>query len=227
MRQIRNLPLYRPNGTPAYGWIQIPQNPLNGDSVTINGDVYNYGTDFVGLSAAQALRSLCEAINADQEEANEVNPTNTNFFRTYYAELRGSYIVVFCTVPGTAGNSFTLATSNANRIAVSGATFSGGTSGSIVAANGGALIDGSGTIAAGGTAQQAIAALLGRVYLYVQNLDAAETLYVNFGAVATAGAGSIQLLPGGSQVYEADYIPSGLVSVIAATTGHQYTVKQA
>jgi len=227
MRQIRNLPLYRPNGTPAYGWIQIPQNLLNGDNATINGDVYYFGADFVGLSAAQATRSLCEAINAQQEDANEINPTNTNFFRGYYAEMRGSYIVIFCTVPGTAGNAFTLATSNANRIVISGATFSGGTPGSIVTANGGALTDGSGTITAGGTAQQVFASQPGRAYLIIQNLDAAETMYVNIGAAATAGSGSFQLLSGGSLVFENGYIPSGSVSIIAATTGHKFTAKEA
>src|ERR1700678_4008325 len=166
----RNLPLYRPAGNPAFGWIRIPNTPLKGDVVTINGDAYIFGTDFVGNNAAQAIESLVSAIRADQSEGWEVNPNNEAFFRTYSAFWTGQFAVVFCVSPGSAGNAFTLATSTA-RIQISGATFSGGTDlGSAVGPtpNGGAMTDGGGTLAVANTSQQIFAANAARKYLIVE-----------------------------------------------------------
>lgn len=215
-----------PSGIPAFAWVQIVSQPTVGLVVTINGDTYTYGTDFVGLSAAQALRSLVEAINADQNNANEVNPANTNFFRQYCAVMSGNYAVLYARVPGAGGNSLTLATSNAGQAVISSATFAGGVNGSAATAGGGALLDGSGTITAGGAAQQIFAARPNRIYLFVQNLSA-HNLYVNLGAVATGGAGSIILVPNGSIVYENAFVPNGLVSIYGATTADPFTAKQA
>lgn len=89
------------------------------------------------------------------------------------------------------------------------------------------IADKSGTIAVGGTAQDAVGANTGRQYLLVQNLDGAADLWVNFGAnAAVATAGSILLKAGGSITFEDRVVPSGRVSVVGATTGHKFTCKE-
>lgn len=86
--------------------------------------------------------------------------------------------------------------------------------------------DRSGTITSGGTAQQVAAAKGDRHYLMVENVHVSEDLWFNVGAVAVAGQPSIRLV--GGAVYEspAHFCPSGLVSVIAATTGHGFSIKE-
>lgn len=90
------------------------------------------------------------------------------------------------------------------------------------------IYDISGTVAAGGTAQDISASNTGRFYVFIQNIDSAEDMWVNFAADATADTpGSILLVAnGGSVVYEGNSCPKGRVSVVAATTGHKYTAKE-
>ena len=90
----------------------------------------------------------------------------------------------------------------------------------------GTLTDRSGTITAGGTAQQLAAANTNRRYLLIQNEHATETLWFNFTTTATAAEPSFQIPAGGSFVMEAGYISTEAVSVIAATTGHPWTAKE-
>lgn len=223
---LRQMPVYQPSGTPAFAWVKVLNVPPVGTTITINGDVYTFGTDFFGNSAAQVLRSLVSAVRADQNEANEVAPTNVNFFRAYYSQFSGSYCVLFAVVPGPGGNALTLATSNPSVITISGGTFTGGATGSS-ADSSGPLTDASGTIAAGGTAQSALAANPSRKYLFISNLDA-DILWVNFGAVAAVSTpGSIPVLQNGALVYETGFIPTGAISVVGATTGNKYTLKWA
>ena len=97
-----------------------------------------------------------------------------------------------------------------------------------IAGGGGALTDASGTITLGGTAQTALALNANRKYLLIQNLSATESLWVNFdGTAAVAGQPSIQLVGNGVFVWENVYIPTGAVSVLAATTSHPWTLKWA
>lgn len=222
---LKNMPVYQPSGTPSFGWIQLLSMPLVGDYVIINGDQYTFGTDFFGQSAAQALRSLVSAVRANQNEANEVSPTNTNFFRQYYAEFSGKYCVVFAVVPGPGGNAITLSTSNSVRIAISGATFTGGVSSN---ASQGIPTDAvSLAIVAGGTAQQVFAANPNRRYLIIQN-QSNDPLWINFGAAATAAPPSIQIATnGGSYIFEGAFIPTGSISIIGATTGDMFSAKEA
>ncbi len=87
------------------------------------------------------------------------------------------------------------------------------------------ITDRSGTITAGGTAQTAAAANSGRQYLLIQNLDASEDLWVRFGATAAvATPGSVKLLGNSGMTFESGPCATGLVSVIAATTGHKFTI---
>lgn len=232
---MRNLPSYRPNGQPAYGWAKIVGMPQAGDIITINGDPYAFGVDFVGQSPSQCLRSLVEAIRADQNDQSSVNPANTGFFRAYDAFFSGAYCVIYATAPGTAGNAITLV-SNSARITVSGGTLANGTDGAtpvVVTPAGGALTDAAArTITVGGTSQTVFAANAARRYLIIQNLSADE-LFVNFGAAATAGSPSIGLapadgaIPGGTVIFEGSYIPTSSVTIIGATTGDSFSAKQA
>lgn len=98
----------------------------------------------------------------------------------------------------------------------------------------GALTDRSGTVTSGGTAQNAAAANTSRNYLMIENpqykvdgvtLNPVERLCFRTDAAAVQGAGSICLDIG--QGFEfTGFIPTGAVSVIAATTGHAWTCKE-
>lgn len=90
----------------------------------------------------------------------------------------------------------------------------------------GTLTDGSGSLVTGGASEEIFASNASRRYLLVQNVSTAS-MWVNFGGAATAGAGSV-LLPanGGSLVFDGNYIPTGQVQIIGATTGQGYTAKE-
>lgn len=85
------------------------------------------------------------------------------------------------------------------------------------------LRDGSGTITAGGTAQTLDSART-RNYLFIQNLSSAN-LYINFTSAASAGSGSILLLPNSSFSQEGSFVSSQLISIFGATTGQAFTYK--
>jgi hypothetical protein len=90
----------------------------------------------------------------------------------------------------------------------------------------GGIVDRSGTITTGGTAQNAMSANKSRRYLLIQNLDASEDMYVRFdGTAAVSGAAGTILLKAGGGAYEAPahHCPTAAVSVIAATAGHKFT----
>lgn len=99
----------------------------------------------------------------------------------------------------------------------------------------GGLTDRSGTIAVGGTAQQAMAANTSRKYLLLvnpstaaeQGIATAETLWFNFTATAVATQPSIPLEPGEKFLMEAGFVSTELVSIRAATTGHVFVAKEA
>ena len=90
----------------------------------------------------------------------------------------------------------------------------------------GALTDRSGTITSGGTAQEVMAANAARRYLFIENLDSAEEMWINLGVTAVALQPSIRIQPLGSFVMEGSLISDQLVSVIAATTGHEFAAKE-
>src|SRR5438128_2421511 len=77
--------------------------------------------------------------------------------------------------------------------------------------------DRSGTIAAGGTAQQMMPLLTTRKKLFIQNPSTAtEDLWIRFtGTAAVGGAGSIQLYPGDSWQEDATGVTTQAISVVA------------
>lgn len=89
-----------------------------------------------------------------------------------------------------------------------------------------AVTNRSGTITAGGTAQQLAAVLVTRRYLFIQNIDPGEDLWFNFTTTAVVGQPSIKLSPGAAFVMEGSFVSTELVSVIAATTGHAFVAKE-
>lgn len=86
-----------------------------------------------------------------------------------------------------------------------------------------ALVDHSGTIAVGGTSQT-LSAAKSRHYFFVQNLSTTN-LYINFTSAASAGSGSILLLPNASFVQEGSLVSSELITIFGATTGQAFTAK--
>lgn len=93
----------------------------------------------------------------------------------------------------------------------------------------GTPVDRSGTVTTGGTQQTLAAANPGRIYLLVQNIGS-SALWVNWTAVATQAAGSVQIAPGGSAEWSAGgtgFVPRGAISVIGPTTGQAWTAKEA
>lgn len=89
----------------------------------------------------------------------------------------------------------------------------------------GAPTDRSGTITTGGTAQTAANALATRRYFFLQN-NSDTGLWFNYGVTAVAAQPSIYLAPGASYENPAHWCPSGLISVIGATTGKTFTMKE-
>lgn len=93
----------------------------------------------------------------------------------------------------------------------------------------GGLIDGSGTITAGATAQQVFTQNTGRQYLLIQNISTGD-LWVNFGVTAVQLQPSIKLVAGASVEFSSagtGVVPTALVSIIGATTGQAFVAKQA
>jgi hypothetical protein len=88
----------------------------------------------------------------------------------------------------------------------------------------GGLTDRSGSITTGGTAQNAAAANTGRQYLIIQNISS-EVMWVSVvGTAAASTAGSFRLAADGGYIeWYGDRVPTGAVSVVAATTGSKFT----
>lgn len=91
---------------------------------------------------------------------------------------------------------------------------------------GGTLTNRSGTITAGGTAQQVMAANSSRKYLLFQNVSD-TAMWIDFGATAVADSPSV-LVPasGGAVVQEGTFVSTQSVSVFCATTGKKFTAKE-
>jgi hypothetical protein len=93
-----------------------------------------------------------------------------------------------------------------------------------------AFTDRSGTITTGGTFQQAAASNTARTFLQIHNPEPTGGTDLWFSvtgtASAAAGSGGTRLAPGGTATYDVQ-VPSGAVSVLSATTGKAFTVKEA
>jgi len=103
----------------------------------------------------------------------------------------------------------------------------GGGGGAVTVTPGGTTTNRSGTIATGGTAQTAAAANSLRKYLLIQNpTTATASFWVNFGTTAVIGNPSVEIAPGVTITQEANFCSTELISVIGATTGQGFIIKE-
>lgn len=87
-------------------------------------------------------------------------------------------------------------------------------------------MDNSGTIVSGGVSQLASPAHSDRKYFLFENVSG-EDMWINFGTPATASQPSIKVVPNGSYTMESTAVFTDAVYVVSATTGSQYTIKEA
>lgn len=91
----------------------------------------------------------------------------------------------------------------------------------------GTMVDGSGSITSGGTAEALFAAKKDRKYLLVQNLHASADLWIDFdGTTAVEDQPSVKMEAGATYILEGPYCPNGAISVIGGTTGQKFTAKE-
>lgn len=126
---------YMPFGRPAVATVTFTGRPSSGNTVTINGVTYTYGTDwgsrFLSVqqiySPVSSARDLAELINGSIESDRGSLAVSPNM--SIFARVAGATLLLFAREPGVAGNAYTLSTNNSTAFVISGATFSGGTAG--------------------------------------------------------------------------------------------------
>jgi hypothetical protein len=91
----------------------------------------------------------------------------------------------------------------------------------------GAVTDASSTLTAGGTAEDALASNLTRRWLFIQNVDDTEDLWVDIGTDAVTSQPSIRLVAKAMLVFDGNFVPTARISVVADTTDHPYVAKDA
>lgn len=93
------------------------------------------------------------------------------------------------------------------------------------------VTDRSGTVTAGGTSQQIMAAAAeydDRQYLLIQNISTGD-LWVRAGAAAAAAQPSLRLIPGSSLEWSYSgngYCPSQTINVFGSTTGQAFVAME-
>ena len=105
---------------------------VTADTITINGLVY---TAVAGAKADNTEFSIDgdDTATATDIAASVTADTRTGTIGDVFAESAAAVVTLIQTLGGTAGNATTLASSDGTRLAVSGATFSGGTDGPVTA----------------------------------------------------------------------------------------------
>lgn len=103
----------------------------------------------------------------------------------------------------------------------------GGSGEPIPSSGSGALVDKSGTITTGGTAQTLAAANTTRTYFDVYNPDTTNDLWISFTTTATAnGQGSIRVPANGGGYIRDTSVPLGAISIVGAVTGQKFTASE-
>ncbi len=87
------------------------------------------------------------------------------------------------------------------------------------------LNDRSGTITAGGTAQDLMVENKRRKYILIQN-QSTGSLWFDFGLNAVESQPSIEMLPDAIFVMEAGFVSTQRMSIIGATTGQAFACKE-
>ncbi|MCC7447517.1 MAG: hypothetical protein IT324_08885 [Anaerolineae bacterium] len=119
------------NAPAARATITLTGNPADGNTVTINGQVYTFKNALasayhvkIGATAAITAANLKAAINTDAG-VNTLYGSGTARLPGIAASAATNVVTVKATLPGTIGNSYMLAKIGAN-LTISGSTFSGG-----------------------------------------------------------------------------------------------------
>lgn len=81
------------------------------------------------------------------------------------------------------------------------------------------------TITSGGSAQDALAVNIKRSGFCIQNQSGGD-LYIREGADATATDASLKIAPGAYYESQAGYVNGARVSIIGATTGQAFFVRE-
>ncbi len=91
----------------------------------------------------------------------------------------------------------------------------------------GTLTDRSGTTSGTpGTSTQVCAANSSRRYFFIQNLSTTTDIYINIGAAASAGSGSILLAPKAGFVFEDSFVSTQAVNVVSASASIAFSAKE-
>lgn len=90
-----------------------------------------------------------------------------------------------------------------------------------------ALLDRSGTIQTAGSSQLVAQTLVGRQYLFFQNLSLTATMYLSFSSGATPRAGSIRVPPGAAFCMENKFVTDEAWFVYCDTVDEPFTAKEA
>lgn len=90
----------------------------------------------------------------------------------------------------------------------------------------GPLLDHSGTITTGGTAQPLMPYNGERSYLFIQNNHATADLWIDFGQTAVGSQPSMRLPAGADLVFEDSFIPTNAISIFGGTSTQPFTAKE-
>lgn len=227
------IPSYRPYGQPAVAYVDFLKQPGTGDTITINGVAYVFGTNVfgVGRSVFANCQAFAEAIRGEpNNDGHSVRNPISGVTAIAYGSTSGqatARLFLLATEPGTGGNALTLTTNNSATFAVSGATFSGGTatgSGSSTAANQVTQV----------AAEQAIQAAVEKVIpaTTAAAVTPSDSTALTSRAVWVGGAGDLSVRLSGATgttvvftaVPAGSLLPISVVRVMAATTATNINV---
>lgn len=117
----------------ASGTITFAANPTAGETVTINGQAYTFVSALtaafdvlIGALAENTLDNLVAAINDSGVEGTDYGTGTTQHPDVTAVKDSATQITVYAKIPGSDGNSITLAETSATAVTVSGANLTGG-----------------------------------------------------------------------------------------------------
>lgn len=113
-------------GVAATGTYTFVGNPVDGNTIILNGVTWTFKTTVSGISQTKIGTNLAETLN--QLAADLATSNNSSLTVANYAIATGTVLNITYGQLGTAGNAYTLAAGTYGGV-VSGATLSGGTNG--------------------------------------------------------------------------------------------------
>jgi hypothetical protein len=192
----------------ASGTITVAALPADGDTVTIQGTVITFKA--ANPTPTQVLIGADVNGTATNLTAFLLGSQDANIVKMNYS-VAGAVVTATSKAYGTAGNAYTLATSNAVAFTLSGATLAGG-----VANTGNATV---GTISAGATMQQGtyLAVCTDATHAQVYSPAGAEIGTATFGTQFTDTQISFKITAGGTPCVAGDTF-----ALVAAPGGGGY-----